>query len=644
MIYIGKFFCFSRYFNIQRSFTFDLKRTRYEMSKADLTSLLSQLSVQSQNNKHHEVSSTCMKLLSSNCANASDVLRQCIIALIKQDKYQQCLKVLTKYETLGDSESLTLEKLYVYYKLSKTKSFEKLYSTVASRLEEIKTRGDVPSVHIRGLLHVRAQFCYKIGKHQEAFRIYQYLASHNSDGMDNEVELACNERAPSTHLPDNSASFVTQLTSDSFDLFFNESMIFLGNGQMDVALNLLKKARTLAASEGTEDDLHSIDLQIAYVYQLSGNNAESKLVLNRLMANLKPQSTMLLLAQNNLKSFTDLSKYTTNFSLLLRELNVERINSSSQNFTEYQWQILNTNLLVLQLFNNSSIQRKSSILSRTLATYQEIVDNVTLEPYESQATKLFHHVMKSISCGISGSVIGVLLLAVQLQILEKKWERAIQLCESFLNKDRQAIEYEQRVICYILFQLYEIAGRDNSRHILLGRLFEVFTSERAKEDPPFWRQVGFKLLAQESVEDANAIFSELKKLDPTDTLLGDSPRLGTHELDGELESLIDMVDVQQLIDLGSTPFERKTKKTSEKSLKRVHKRKRVHKNRKLPIGYDSEKLPNPERWLPLRDRSDYRPNKKQLAKQTQGGASNRKMDQSLDISKKKQPKKGRKRR
>jgi signal recognition particle subunit SRP72 len=59
--------------------------------------------------------------------------------------------------------------------------------------------------------------------------------------------------------------------------------------------------------------------------------------------------------------------------------------------------------------------------------------------------------------------------------------------------------------------------------------------------------------------------------------------------------------------------------TREKQQPAAKKRRR----RKLPKSYDPDKRPDPERWLPLRDRSSYRPKgkkgKKRAAEATQGG-------------------------
>lgn len=110
--------------------------------------------------------------------------------------------------------------------------------------------------------------------------------------------------------------------------------------------------------------------------------------------------------------------------------------------------------------------------------------------------------------------------------------------------------------------------------------------------------------------------------------------------------LVRNIDVKELIQLGVKPLESSVKKNKATTVNKVQKRKilELKKKRKTKRvdkflqGRDASKLPDPERWLPIKDRSTYRPKKKQQGgKQTQGGAMNKKSEQALDISKKGKP-------
>ncbi|CEP62463.1 signal recognition particle subunit SRP72 LALA0_S05e06216g [Lachancea lanzarotensis] len=597
----------------------------------DLTSLFADLNVLYNSNKHSEVAKTCQRLIEGGVEDRKPVLKQWLIALVKSDQYKKSWDLLTQFGSeLNDG--FYLERLYVLYKLGYAKEFEKLY-------EEVKKAVHQDNSQSRGVLHVRAQFCFKNGKYDEATEIYRVLGQNNENQPDNETEIACNERAALSFssLAKESEPH-TAFHDDSYDFLLNESLIALAQGRTQLSLEHLEKAAALAAQDGLDDDKFAIGLQRAYVLQLSGNVKASRALLQSLLENSQTGSTNYLLAFSNLKSLQDISKYTTNIPLLLRELNAPKLSGIVGTLGLEQQKRVLSNLLFLNLFGKSSIQAKRSTLSKTLAHYQKVVDDPILEPYQSQAKKLFHHAESVMSCSLEGSVVGLVLLAVQLQVVEKQYDRAIILCEKFVNNSSDCFSTSYRTICYVLFELYQKAARSRPSHILAQRIYDNMRDEYVIEDPQFWRFIAFKMQAKQSYEHAEEVFAKLQTLCPSLSLTelnGDR----REQIGEDLDSLIETVDVEALKIQGISPFDSRTRRRGESALTKTIKRRRVHKNRKLPKNCDLASLPNPERWLPLKDRSDYKPNKKVAAKLTQGGSATRKGTQNLDMSKSSKTKK-----
>ncbi|CAI1748422.1 hypothetical protein SEUBUCD646_0P00800 [Saccharomyces eubayanus] len=626
------------------------------MAKDNLTSLISQLNIQLSQDEHSQVEQTCVKLLNSGCQDPADVFRRCLVAVIQQDKYQRALHYLKKFEHIDEKfgRKFALEKLYIFYKLNSSDEFNSLYrQIVTDDLDTVLKKG-IES--LRGILHVRAQYCYKNGLYEEAFKIYQHLASHNDRDQDSQIELACNERVPLSVVPElmNRSPLVTTIDESSYDLLFNESFILTSLGQYDESIKILEKALQAATDEGYKNDINTINLQLSFVLQMKGETTKSKEILKSLLKELEASSPFYLICQNNLNAFVDLSKYNTNFNLLLRELNVERLNTfNSQTFTYEQWSNIQRNILFLRLFNNGKINSQGSILSKTAHKYSELVDNVTLESYKTQAKKLYHHVTKSILSGTEGSVIGLLLLAIQLLIIEKEWENAIRISELFLNESWKSsfenFDDSQAIVCYILFELYKIKGRNHSKSILLKKLDSVRMQLKGKtqENIPFWKHVGFELLSIGNIKESKALLRELSSFNKAseDELV--NRIVSSNSLDiAQGIDLVRNIDVKELIQLGVKPLESSVKKNKATTINKVQKRKilELKKKRKTKRvdkflqSRDASKLPDPERWLPIKDRSTYRPKKKQQGgKQTQGGAMNKKSEQALDISKKGKP-------
>lgn len=638
------------------------------MAGDSLTDILAKLNVQSSHNEHSQVEETSLQLLNNGCTNPGTALRYCLVALIQQDKYNKALSVLDKYSKIDEKygKQLRLEKLYVYYKLNNQKRFENLYSSIVSDdLDVLLKKAPAQLESLRSILHVRAQYCYKNGLYPESYRLYNYLASNNDAGIDNIVEIACNERVPLTVDADLQIQYplINQNVDDSYDVMFNDAIVLATQHKFHESIALLEQAYSLAKEGGYEADIHTIELQMAYTLELIGRNDDSKEFLNGLTGKLTPGTPMYILAKNNMLSLNDISKFKDNLNLILKELNYETQNSLNiQNFTSAQWTNLVNNAMFLKLFNNESITSHRSVLSKTLSNYSDIVESVTLEPYKTQAKKLYHAAMRAVSSGVQGSVVGLVLLATQLLVVENQTDNAIRLCEHFFNRSveiNKTLTDELITISYVLFELYKQSGRTHSKVLLLRKTSALFNanellvvSKSTTNKLQFWRHIAFQSLTLSRASDAKALFKKLMIVPYfKENLLNENILQIMKENDSDVfdsslvAPLVASVDVEALIAAGVKPLESGSSKVqtrgaavnriAKKKLELKKQKRKAAKLKKFLATHDvAAKTADPERWLPLRDRSTYRPKKKQLAKQTQGGAMSKQSEQALDISKK----------
>ncbi|AET37941.1 signal recognition particle subunit SRP72 Ecym_2192 [Eremothecium cymbalariae DBVPG len=620
------------------------------MVNKDLTSLVEQLSVSSDKDKHpYEIAYNCLDMLSANYQVPEAVMDKCFRRLIPEGFYEFAEFLLVEYKKVAaNNASFGLFELYIYYKLNRQKKFEEVWKSMAGSLDELLEKISV-DCNERALLHVRAQFCYKIGQYEEAFKIYKYLALHNMDGEDIEVELGCNERAALGFLsPNRHQDVVTPLNEESYDLLFNESIIHSSRGDLEGAMVLLQKALELVKAEENEGDLNLIELQIAFVKQKQGLNKESRKILLNLQSRINSKSELMPIIKTNLLSFRDLSRYNenTNLPLVLRQLDVETVNScNTGKYSHDQWKQLQANVLFLKLFANSKFRSKRTMLSCTMSQYSKLVDDVCLEPYKVQAKLLYNHMKKSIAADVSKSGNGTLLLAIQLQIKIGNFDNAIRLAESYCKKalvDDPKLSSFTRVMSYTLVELYRKTRKEQLLKKFLSNLAGLFSSETASEDFEFWKFVGFQLLALNNLQDADKLFIALSAISPNDNLVksvvGKDSEKSIYLKN--MDSLVSAVDVNNLLELGCKPFER-ISQGRKSTVSIVAKKKRVQK-KKLPANADPNRPVDLERWLPLRDRSNYKVKKKQSAKQTQGGTMNKKSEQNLDITKQKKKGKNKK--
>ena len=243
--------------------------------------------------------------------------------------------------------------------------------------------------------------------------------------------------------------------------------------------------------------------------------------------------------------------------------------------------------------------------------------------------------------------VGLLLTLIQLYILTNNHASAINILEAFLKRlDESTSPADQDVrfapgLVAVLVSLYALQGR--KAHIK-SELAKAASHWRHKSKPPtaLLYAAGISLLENASPEElaeAGEIFENLHKKEPEDLLITagfvashattspDKVRSEVQKLT-PINRLISGIDAANLEEAG-VPHAPKTLHAAT-SKKRAAEdgatpaKKRVRKSR-LPKDYDPSKPPDPERWLPLRDRSTYRPKGKKgrqkAAGLTQGGIS-----------------------
>jgi len=240
--------------------------------------------------------------------------------------------------------------------------------------------------------------------------------------------------------------------------------------------------------------------------------------------------------------------------------------------------------------------------------------------------------------------VGLLLTIVQLYMLNKNHGAAIKVVDTFFKRleessdsDDQDVRYAPGLIA-MLVSLYSIEGRRAHIRSELAKAAKYW-KHRSKEFPDILRAAGLSLLNSSTEEDllqAGEIFEDLHKQDPSDRLataglVAAYSTLKPEKLSREADQLTPInrltagIDVAALEKAGipraaSTMDVLSKKRAAESQAKPAKKRLRKS---KLPKDYDPAKKADPERWLPLRDRSTYKPKgkkgKQKAQASTQGG-------------------------
>ena len=253
--------------------------------------------------------------------------------------------------------------------------------------------------------------------------------------------------------------------------------------------------------------------------------------------------------------------------------------------------------------------------------------------------------------------VGLLLTIIQLYMLTDNHASAIHVLEAFLKRLDESTAATDRDVRFapgllaVLVSLYTLQGRKAHTKSELAKAASYWR-HKSRPSMSLLRAAGALLLESPSPGDlteAGEIFDSLHEQEPQDRFVtagfvASHATTSLSQVQSEVDKLtvtnrlISGIDAAALEEAGvphapSTPqAETKRKRAAEDAAKPV--KKRVRKSR-LPNNYDPSKPPDPERWLPLRDRSTYRPKGKKgrqkAAELTQGGISE-KGDEALNSS------------
>lgn len=337
----------------------------------------------------------------------------------------------------------------------------------------------------------------------------------------------------------------------------------------------------------------------------------------------------------------------------------------TDNLFQFQAQRIQENKLAIDLLAlkpngvTSSTSKLLSDLSPTLSSHTNTISVINAAAHaQSQLGKLG---LKKILPLLERrpNDIGLVLTIVQLYILTKNPGSATTVLESLLKRLGNASDENQDILhspglIATLVSLYSAQNRASQVKSSLARTASYW---RHKSKPPLslLQAAGLTLLSSSSAEHASLatdIFSTLHALDPSSSVItagyvaaktspqSSNPQLPTKEIDSlpPIARLISTIDVPALEAAGvpspppPPPLPSSTSLVSRKRAAAAaasdqgpnSPKKRIRQSR-LPKDHDPAQIPDPERWLPVRDRASYRPKGKRgrakAAALTQGGGA-----------------------
>jgi signal recognition particle subunit SRP72 len=623
---------------------------------AGLPASLSSLLKRSSLDDHEQILSECSKALKSSKGSDLETQHVKIVALLKLDRYEEAVKFIENNAGAELRSQAELEYAYALYKTGRLKEAADLAAGIKSR----------------GGQHVEAQARYRLEDSTRTSEVYQRIRSQKLDAE--EFDLRVNQGAIDAQAQwrglenSNTARRPGREDLEAFETAYNAACGSISRGEYAQAEMLLKRAKELCkhsedlTDQQKADELIPIAVQQLFVLISLGKAAEAETLAQEINSQQAPDLSTRKIGQNNVL----LAMSVMNPFLAHKTFHSTPKIPPSDKLFSYQSTPLESNKSVidLQTFKYDGI---ISSTAQTLKTHaaSPLSPEILHASYFHAAAQAKNETGKAAVRNMLPELekrpndIGLIITLVQLHMINGDISSAVGLVERLFKRledlgteDGQDVRFHPMLVS-LLISLYKHRGQKDGVKEELAKA-AAYWRNRPNAPTSLLTAAGVSLLRSQSEEDAKLashIFTKLREQQPEDksTIAGyvashagdDKAVAGIHsDKLTDTSELIRNIDIDALETAG---IPQSSNALTIAQLGRSRKRgpldggnvkpKRIRKSR-LPKDYDESKKPDPERWLPMRDRSYYRaPKAKKKGKRgggddrTQGGA----VDESLNV-------------
>jgi len=577
----------------------------------DLTSLYRELNNYKENEEYDKALRTCNRIL---MLDHSDSLAfQCkIVSMLQTSKFQEALTQIDQQERKFSHIDFSFEIAYCYYRLNNLEKSLAMINSVKN--PELKHQ------------ELKAQILYKLEEYDSCFSLYRNIVKNTTD--DFEVERRTNIGAVVSQLADDT-NINRDECDDSYELRYNCACGLAAVGDLTEAEQELitaeKQAKDFLNQEGeTEEDIEEeigiIKVQLAYVLQKQGKEKEAQTIYNNVLRNKPADIGLVAVASNNLLTLNrDQNIFDSKKRLkaatadgLALKLNSRQRNQIARNqalLAMFTAQVDLCQQLVDQL-DSDVIPDKHLIIAGVLAKSGKYTEAVKQLDSDNSATGIMTAAQILLSAGEVEAGLarleslpedwkyrhGVLSALVSLYLALDDRPAAANILKKATEwnlKNKTSDSSAMNVVWRKTAEFHMSSGEPEVAARSLEEMLKVNSDLRTLA----------QLVLAYAKFDLKKALEAAKKLPPFDeeTLSSDIAALE--------ESAFAMGKSLKKNPL--TPKMTKTPKTNEEG---VVKKKTKKRKKRLPKNYDPNATPDPERWLPRRERTGLRFGQKKVRK------------------------------
>jgi len=621
----------------------------------NLAALYTELNKLGNNGDYTRASKVAKKILQE-APNELKAQHCLVVCHIQESEFKNGLSIINKNPALA--EVMSFEHAYCLYRVNRTKE--------ALAVLNKETNADTKHKELK------AQILYRMERFSECLDLYKDLIKNTHD--DYEIERETNLSAVVASLSlEGKKTNLPVMRDNSYELSYNEAIRLLGEGKVQEAEAQLRKAETFcrksleedgANEDEIEDELALIRVQLGYTAQLQGRMSEAQQLYQKVLKQKPTDVAVLALAANNSSTINGAQNVFDSRRKL--KLTKATLDENDVKFTMKQKRALAVNQC---LFLGLTLQMEQckKMMDQLKKDYPGGLLELTLlqAAFDFKANRLEDALATLASTNPEDELIAG-LAGLQFLLEKREFDRAVTHLEALLTK------HFRLGILGSLVSLHTARGERNQAIDLVNQTLDRFNKTKAENQVKLLRQAAAFHFKGGELEKSTECLEQVLKSDPSDVTTMARLVLLYSQFDPEaakkksqllppleLDAGVAALDVDALetatwaIGLKhgrkppasgtlTSPGSTGSKKTDDKSLAKKKQKKRKI---RLPKHHDPSVKPDPERWLPRRDRSTYRPKKRErrfdrrearadVGKGTQGSsASTLEAENKFDMSK-----------
>ncbi|XP_067103947.1 signal recognition particle subunit SRP72 [Osmerus mordax] len=566
-----------------------------------------------------------------------------VVCLVQNGSFKEALNVMNTFSKVLGSDLIAFEKAYCEYRLNRVESALKTIEGVAEQTDKLK--------------ELYGQVLYRQERYEECKAVYRDLIRNSQDEYEEERKTNLSAVVAAMSTWENSSPDDLGLPETTYELCYNAACTLIGQGQLTEAMNKLRQAEELCRmsladdSDVTEEDIESelavIHSQMAYVLQKQGRTDEALQLYNQVIK-LKPSDVGLLAVTAN--NIITINKDQNVFDSK-KKVKLTNAEGVEHKLAKMQLQAIEFNKALLAMYTNQADQcRKlsSSLQSQNPGQPRPVLVQVAQLCREKQHTKAIE-LLQRFSDQHPESASGIKLTMAQLYLTQGHVTKACDILRSI-----EDFKHKQGMIS-ALVTMYSHEEDIDSAIDVFSRAIQYYQSEQpgspahlalVREAANFKLKYGRK---KEAISDLEQLWKQntndihtLAQLISAYSLVDTEKAKSLSKHLPSPDKMSFNVDVDELENShGANYVRKKAAKVTGENLPKEQgqgdiKKKKKKKKGKLPKNCDPKATPDPERWMPMRERTYYRGKKKskkkeQVGKGTQGATSGAASD--LDASK-----------